>query len=303
MRKENDLVLLNISLSSFEGEGGGGATGGESGVAPTGEAQKASKEPVVVYGKQDDADPEGQPNADVKATDNQQLDPSVEFDSLIKGQYKEQFEARIQSIIDKRFKAAKETESKLNQVAPIVQLMMDKYGVNTEAEAMQAYEAEALEEMAYKNNMDVDTYRDYRETKIKAQLYDQHNSQQDWQEQVNQKVAGWFKEAAETMKDEYPEFDFKTYVNEDPEFIKLLEAGFPVKQSYEMLNIDNLKAKAAQQAQSNAMKSIQANGGRPKEAAAQANSNTIVKSSVGSLTREDRARIAKEVQSGKTIKF
>ncbi len=305
MKKRNDLLLLNIDLKSFEGEGGatGGATGGEGGVATTPTKAVEGKAPEILYGKQDNQD--GATDGDPSGGDLQS-DPSAEFEGLIKGQYKEQFEARIQSIIDKRFKAAKETEGKLNQQDPIIRLLMDKYEVNTEADLFAKVESETIEELAYKANMDVDTYKEFRDSKFKADLYDKHQNSEDWKAQADEKVAKWFQDA-DALKVEYPDFDLKTYADSEPEFVKLLEAGIPVKKAYEVLNIDNIKANsastAAKQAQSNTIKSIQANGHRPSEAAAQSTNGTIIKSSVSNLNKVDRAEIAKRAQRGDKISF
>lgn len=284
------LILLDISLKSFDGEGGV-PTSGEGGVATT----TAAEQPVI-YGKQSEGDGQSHSTADANP------DPAMEFDSLIKGQYKDQFDSRIQQIIDRRFKSTKETETKLSELSPIAELLQEKYGVKDVKELKSVLEGEVLEELAYKNGMDVDTYREFRENKMKAQLYEEHVNNQDWQEQVNQKVAGWYQQA-ESMKETYPDFDFQTYANENEEFIKLLNSGLNVKMAYEVLNIDNLKANAAKQAQENTLKTIKANGNRPREAAASNGNSPIVKADVRNLDRRDRAEIAKRAAAGEKIEF
>lgn len=306
MKKE--LLLLDINLKSFDGEGGVG-TSGDGGVATTQAVSQPSvqnakaEKPTVLYGIQDDlGDGQTSTEPNMNTQGDQQLDPSAEFESLIKGQYKDQFDARIQSIIDKRFKSVKETESKLGELNPIVELLMEKYEATDMNDLRSKFEAETLEELAYKKNMDLDTYRDYREAKQLADQMKQYQHNTDIQAQIDAKVAEWYKQG-DALKAEYPDFDFKEYANSEPEFLNLLQANIPVKKAYELLNLDNLKAQAAKQAQDNTVKSIQAKGHRPTEAAATSRNAPVIKSDVRSLTKEDRAEIARKVQAGETVKF
>lgn len=298
MRKENDLLLLSINLASFEGEGGGGegtGTSGESGVAST----KAAKQQVL-YGIQDDMGTEGQPIQSKESSNTP--DPSAKFEELIKGEYKDAFDKRVQSILDRRFKDHKSLEGQVNEYSPVIQLLMEKYEAKDMNELRAKFDSEVMEELAYKKNMDVDTYREFRESKELADKYKEHVTSIDEQQQIDQRVASWY-EQADQLKADYPDFDFRSYVQDQPEFVKLLNAGVPVKQAYELMNLDNIKQNAAKQAQDNTIRSIQANGARPKEAAVQANNGAVIKSSVSSFDKNDRAEIARRVQRGETIKL
>ena len=60
-----------------------------------------------------------------------------EFDALIQGKYKEQYQEKVRDILQKRLKGSKETVEKYNAVAPTLTLLAQKYGVaEGDAEAL-----------------------------------------------------------------------------------------------------------------------------------------------------------------------
>jgi hypothetical protein len=95
------LNLLDIDLSLFDGEGGAPEGGADSGVAPATGKPEPEK---VIYGKQS----EGEQGTDGKTAEKPDL--SSEFESKIKGEYKELFDKRVQDILNKRFKDVKTLE-------------------------------------------------------------------------------------------------------------------------------------------------------------------------------------------------
>ena len=134
-----------LSLQIFaEGAGGTGAGAGDGGTAQgqgvTAAAAlpqtKADKNPLagVKYGIQEETAPaaEVQPQ-----TTEAQIDPNAEFEKLIKGQYKEQYDSRVQDTIQKRLKGTKETVDKYNALTPTLEILANKYGVDaTDIEGM-----------------------------------------------------------------------------------------------------------------------------------------------------------------------
>ena len=61
-----------------------------------------------------------------------QRDFDAEFEELIKGDFKDVFAKRTQSIIDKRFKTAKQTEARLEKLNPLLDGLAKRYGVNSD---------------------------------------------------------------------------------------------------------------------------------------------------------------------------
>lgn len=144
---ELDLMLF----ADGGGEGGGNAGTGapEGGSTPA----KASKNPLadVQYGTG------GQQQSETIVTSDTQADKAAAFDGLIKGEYKTEFDARVQKILSNRFRevnALKEKAAQLDSYAPMMDALASKYGVSSSdpqailkaiEEDNSFYEDEALE--------------------------------------------------------------------------------------------------------------------------------------------------------------
>ena len=108
------------------------------------------------------------------------------------------------------------------------------------------------------------------------------------------------------MKEVYPSFDFRAEAaNRD--FMGLLKSGLGVQQAYELVHMEEIKAAAARTAAQTAgeqMKArIQNKAARPSENGTSSQSAVITKSDVHSLSRQDRAEIARRAQRGEKIRF
>ena len=140
----NSILFPKLNLQLFAEGGaaagagaGGGGTGAEgaTGVSASvpGLQTKGVKNPLanVKYGIQDDAQTA---NVQTKSTDGNgnvaQPDRNAEFEKLIKGEYKDLYDARVQDTIQKRLKSTKETVDKYNELAPTLDMLARKYGIS-----------------------------------------------------------------------------------------------------------------------------------------------------------------------------
>ena len=103
---------INLHLHMFDGGAAGGAEGGGDGAAST---QESGAEPTVVYGKDPAADDStSQVGSDEGGDDPDGNEPEedidAEFEELIKGKYKQQFDGRVHSIMQNRFKNAQDVK-------------------------------------------------------------------------------------------------------------------------------------------------------------------------------------------------
>ena len=124
---------LNLQLfaEGGAGDGGTGAAEGTTGVnAVAAVQQKGSKNPLadVKYGIQDDSAQTApvQDTADVVETP----DRNKEFEKLIKGEYKDLYDAKIQDTIQRRLKSTRETVEKYEALTPTLEMLAKKYGVD-----------------------------------------------------------------------------------------------------------------------------------------------------------------------------
>ena len=312
--KTTFIPMLNLQIFA-EGAGGTGAGAGDGGTAQgqgVTEAAalpqtKADKNPLasVKYGIQEDT----APIAEVQTETVAQPDRNAEFEKLIKGEYKDLYDAKVQDTIQKRLKGTKETVDKFNALIPTLELLANKYGVDaTDIEGLKKaieqddsyYEQEALEKGMSVKDLKMVKQMERENAELKAQM-------QEAQRQENGKklYAAWMQQADDAKK-VYPSFDLRAEMN-NPKFVDLLRSNIDVRTAYEVLHKDEIipaamqfTAKTVEQKLTN---KIIANGARPSENGMSSQGAAVVKSDVSQLSKADRAEIIRRVQRGEKIRF
>ena len=299
------IPMLNLQLfaeGASAGGGDGGTAEGAGVTAPVAGVQKAGKNPLanVKYGIQE----ESAPVAEVTPPDR-----NAKFEELIKGEYKDLYDARVQETIQKRLKSSKETVDKYNALAPTLELMASKYGVDaSDIEALKKaieeddsyYEQEALDKgMTVKQLKDVKRM-ERENAELKAQMEEAQR-----QENGKKLYAQWMNQADETKK-VYPSFSLEAEM-QNPKFVDLLRSNIDVRTAYEVTHKDEIIAGAmqftAKTVEQKVANKIAANGARPIENGMSSQSPSLVKSDVSQLSKADRAEIIRRVQRGEKIKF
>lgn len=328
MSKESKQ-MFKVDLQMFNDGGASGAEGSTSSTesAPKTDIKtsggsrhsKSGELSNVVYGKQESAtsdgatslDTEGKPmgagNTDVTTTSDTLEARRKAYNDLINGEYKDLDQERFQQVFDRRFKQVKGMEAELTAQKPILDKLMARYGVNDVAELDKALteDTEYWERVAEEKGMTVEQY-------LAMQKLDRENKElkairqrQIGQQQFQQQIDKWYQEA-EAVKELYPSFDFKTEA-QNPEFLSLLRSGNTVEHAYKVLHFDELTQNAArvaaQTADAQAQARIKQKASRPSENGTSSKSAIVVKNDVSSLTRKDRAEIARRVARGEKISF
>ena len=302
MRK---LTLLPFFYIQLFAEGGGT---GEGGAGPTDAAPAqpqstgAKDTPVseIHYGKQESAP---------AAVEQPAQDRSAAFESLIKGEYKGEYEARIKDTISKRLKGTEETVAKYQKAEPILSTLAAKYGVNEgDIEALSKaieddesfYEDEALEK-----GITVQQVKEMRKMQrenaaMKAQL-----EQQKTREEGEAILAGWMQQA-EQVKQIYPAFDLREELQNE-QFRNLLSSNIPVQTAFEVIHRNEILPAAmqytAKQVEAKVANNVRAGKTRPAEGAMGSQSAAVYKSDVSQLTDADMAEINRRVMRGEKIRF
>ena len=309
MQKLTLISLFDIQLFG-EGGGDGGTGGGDAGAAPAGQTNAAPAQPTagnknpladVRYGKQEEA-PTG-------AGQVQTDDRSAQFDALIRGEYKDLYEAKLQDTIQKRLKGNEATVQKYNALAPVLDMLAGKYGVDaSDAEALSKaieedetfYEDEALEK-----GLTVQQVKDIRKMQRENAALKQQMEQQKQQERADQIIAKWQADA-ESLKQIYPGFNLEEELQND-QFRSLLTSNIDVRTAFEVCHKDEIISSAMQftanKVQEKMANNIRAGRNRPAEGAMGSRSSVVVKSDVSKLTRADREEIARRVARGERITF
>ena len=307
--KFNSFIPM-LSLQVFAegaGAGDGGTAEGQGATAGVASQQKAVSNPLanVKYGIQEDA----APVAGVQEEPTAVVDRNAEFEKLIKGEYKDLYDARMQDTIQKRLKSSKETVDKYNALAPTLEMLAKKYGVdsndiNSLNKAIQEddsyYEEEALEKGITVQQLKEIRKMERENAALKAQMEEAQR-----QENGKKLYAAWMQQAEETKK-VYPSFNIQTEMN-NPQFLALLRSNIDVRTAYEVTHKDEIIQGAmqftAQTVESKLAKKIASNGARPAENGMKSQSAAVVKSDVSQLSKADRAEIIRRVQRGEKIRF
>lgn len=308
MKNYSFIPMLSLQLFA-EGAGDGGTAQGQGVTEAAALPQtKADKNPLanVKYGIQEEA----APVAEVQTETVAQPDRNAEFEKLIKGEYKDLYDARVQDTIQKRLKSTKETVDKYNALTPTLELLAKKYGVKdaSDIEALNNAIQEDdsyYEEEALQKGITVQQLKEIR--KMERENADLRAQMQEAQRQENGKklYAAWMQQADEAKK-VYPSFDLRTEMN-NPRFVDLLRSNIDVRTAYEVLHKDEIIPAAmqftAQTVESKLAKKIASNGARPSENGMSSQSAAVVKSDVSQLSKADRAEIIRRVQRGEKIRF
>ena len=308
---KNFIFPMNLQLFAE-----GGAAAGDGGAAGTGvtapaagvTSKGAKSNPLasVKYGKQDSApaaEVQTEPAADPKPV----VDKNAEFEKMIKGDYKDEYDKRVQDIVRNRLKGADENEKRLNAMNPLLDILSARYGVestNTEA-LVKALEADDsfFEQAAMEQNMDTKQYRQMLQLQRENARLKSQSEQQARQEQLNRQYAVWEQQAAEA-KNLYPNLDLNVE-SQNPQFRQLLFAGVDVGTAYMVLHKDDVMAGAMQHTaktvEQKLANKIAAGNSRPAENGTSGQSAAVIKEDPSKWTRADREEVRRRVARGEKI--
>ncbi len=311
-------MLLDLQLFAEGAGGGDGGTGagGQAGVTSTAAVSntttKGAKNPLadVKYGVQpEDTTPAAEVTNVQTAETVAQTDRNAEFERLIKGEYKDLYDARVQDTVQKRLRSSKEITDKYNALTPTLEMLAKKYGVDaSDSEALNRaieeddsyYEQEALEK-----GITVQQLKEIRKMERENADLKRQMNEQSRREKAAQDYSRWM-EQAKQAKLTYPSLDLNTEAK-NPQFLRLLNSGVDVATAYAVIHKDEIipaamqyTAKTVEQKIAN---KIIAGGARPAENGNSSQSATLTKSDVSQLTKADRAEIMRRVARGEKITF
>lgn len=316
MKNNSILKILNLQLFGESGgaagaEGGAGAGAEGTGVTAAAAGQQTRKgvkaNPLenVVYGKQTQTE-EKAPVAEVQK-EAQAPDRNAEFERMIKGDYKEQYDARVQDTVRKRLKSTQEIVDRHNALTPTLELLGKKYGVDpTDVKALNeaiANDDSYFEQEAMERGMSVEHLKQVRKIEQEnAELKKQMRAKEN-RENADRQYAQWLQQA-EGIQSVYPQFDVRAELK-NPQFVQLLRSNVPMQTAYEVIHKDEIipaaMQYAAKQVESRMAGKVAASQARPSENGLRSQSAAVHKTDVSQFTREDRAEIRRRVARGEKI--
>ena len=312
MKSESIIPMPSLQIfadggASAGGTGDGGTAQGQgvkAGAASQQTGAKGNPLAEVKYGIQQE---ESAPAAEVQETTT--TDPNAEFEKLIKGQYKQQYDQKVQDIIRKRLKGPMETVEKYTALQPVLEILAKKHGVDAgDIDALtKAIEADDsyFEQEAMELGMSVKQLKELRSAQRENADLRRQIQERQKQENAEKIYSTWMQQAEETKK-VYPGFDLRAELG-NSKFLDLLNSNIDVRTAYEVLHKDDIIPAAMQFAaktvESKLANKIASGASRPAENGMNSGSAAVVKSDVSQLTKADRQEIIRRVARGEKIRF
>ena len=302
--------------SSEASEAGVASEGAVGGVAPakTPKGRKANPLSDVKYGKAEEQEL-AKPEEEIPQITNEGATEET-FEDLIgkNGKYKAEFDAKVQAILNDRFKSQKNSNDTLAKLTPVIELLGSKYGIDaknldkldvdkfveTITQDDSYYEDEALEK-----GIPVETLKELKAMERENDMMRKALEERTQREQNDRAFAEIVRQS-EALKTIYPSFDLN-YEMANPEFARLVKNGVPIQTVFEVIHRSELMPQAmrmvAEETERRVAANVQANRNRPSENGLNNTSPSLTKSDPRNLTKEDRMEIRRRVSMGEKIRW
>lgn len=297
---------INLHLHMFDGGAAGGAEGGAEGAAST---QDSGAEPTVVYGKDPAADDSTSQVGSDEGGDDPGEDIDAEFEELIKGKYKQQFDGRVHSIMQNRFKNAQDAKDVAAKWQGATAALAAMYGIDgTDPDALK----DAIEKddglfsaQAEAQGLTPEQFRENLRLRMDAQTGRNMQEQMRIEAEKQATFQRWESEAAE-LTETFPNFDL-AYELENEAFLDGLNRGLSVRDAFFVAHMDEIVAGSNAAAKSEATQKVVDNfnqrAARPAENGASHKPAVIRKTDPSKFTDADLDEIARRSRRGETIRF
>ena len=300
IREEVKMTKLSLQLFA-DGAGAGAAAAGTATGAEAGSNSQSAT---------GNNNAEGAAGSTTGAESTAEQSQVETFDDLIKGRYKQDFDAKVQSIINKRFKGAREAEASMNKLSQGISALGTYYGLDAESpdfldklnsrimDDEKLYEKEAAE-----SGMNVDDVKRIRRMEMENRALKLQTRRDAEERQMQEFYSGVIKQVPDVQK-VYPQFDIDTEMANE-QFFNLVRNGVGLRNAYEVIHGSELQAARdaiiAQKAQEQLSNSVRANGMRPNEV--NHNSAPDFGRDIKNMTRAEVKQIIRRAERGEVVKF
>lgn len=328
MEITDKCLFVTADLRQYDGDGAGAGVGadGISGSSATGSdtngggkvaASRKSANPLanVQYGKPAPGSATGNDGATISADGKEQTqtkapaDKAKDFEALINGDYKDEFNRHLQSTIDKRFSDYKPVKAQLEATNKVLEKLSAKYGTSDLKNLEAAIDADNAyyEQEASKLGMPVEQYRQFQQTKAVNERLLQAQADAQKNQEADRVFKGWIDEceALKTSgKAQYANIDLVAEIS-NPQFADLIKRGVPVKAAFDVVHLDDMQsliAKAvAAETQKKTVNSIRQQSARPAENGTGNTAGVDSRPDPSKWTKADRAEAIRRAARGEKI--
>lgn len=249
------------------------------------------------------------PEAEILAPADLADQKNAEFEKLIKGEYRDQFEQRIKDNLKRRFKESSSLKQRISQSDEIINMLKIKYGINENGlegltDAIKN-DNSFLKEEAQRQGIEPDILQKLKTLEFENESMKRQIEEGLEERKLRETVDSWITDAKD-LSEKYPDFDLELEA-QNPKFYNLLKSGLDLKSAYYATHhediVKKMMEKASEEASVKITDSIRARGTRPNENGLSGRSTAIIKTDVSKLTPKERAEIAKRVMRGEEISF
>lgn len=276
---------------SPDGAGGAGTGGeGQAAAAETGEAAALEQQPNE--GEQAAADPKERAKA---------------YRSLIRGEYKDLYDADMQRIVTQRLRGAKSAEEGMSKLESSISMLKQYYGVEDLDQLNRAItdDTRYYEDEAMKRGMDAETYKALRQKDEALERIRRQQEEAREREENTRMVLQWRQEEQELQKT-FPDFDLETEMEtSNGELFQMLQRGVSLEHAYLALHMDDIVGNGFQQAaqwgSNKTLETIRARGMRPNENGNGSQTAVPRTVDVSKISRDQMKDIERRLMRGETI--
>lgn len=233
------------------------------------------------------------------------------FEDLIKGRYKQDYDARVQKTIQARLKGVKGQAEAYESAKPLIEAVAKRYGVQDTGDItamLTAFDLDnaALESEALEKGIPVEQYRELKRLELENTRARRQIDQLQRDRQAQEQAGAWMQEA-EALKKVFPGLDLAAEI-QNPEFGKLLRAGVGVKAAYQVIHGEDITqaavAAAVKSAKEQVAKSMASGAARPSEGGAGGGTPAVSpKVDVAGMSRDQVRDVMARVARGEKISF
>ncbi|RHP46406.1 hypothetical protein [Clostridium sp. AF32-12BH] len=282
---------LKLNLRMFDGEGAAGAagTGGAEGTAGTENA--AATEGAA--GENQSTEPEETPE--------ERQAKYKEF----KEKYKDLYGADVKKQIDRRFAPMNRMQEQLDAHEPLMQMLSARYGTDaTDVKGiMAAIEADDAyyEQKALEAGMPVEQYKEFVRLKAENKAFEEAQNRA---ENLRQEQDTWrrWDEEAEKCKSLYPDFDIRTEISTNKDFVRMLGAGCDVTTAYQAAHFNDITqsliARSEKETKKRAAETVRSGASRPVEGASGSSQAAKGQRNIAAMSRAEFEEFRRKVLSG-----
>lgn len=285
----NDIIKVWFAPDGAGGAGTGGE-GGQAAAAQTGEAAAVEQQPTE--GEPAAADPKERAKA---------------YRDLIRGEYKDLYDADMQRIVTQRLRGSKGAEESLKKLESSIDMLKGFYGTDDLDQLNKAItdDTRFYEDEAMKRGMDAETYKALKQKDEALERFRRQQEEAREREENTRMVLQW-REEERRLQQTFPDFDLETEMEASGgELFQMLQRGVSLEHAYLALHMDDIVGNSVQQAMqygsNKTLETIRARGLRPAEngnRGSQAVPRTV---DVSKITRDQMRDIEKRLMRGETI--